>query len=110
MMRTAKLREGNSNKVVIWTGTSYEYDDVIELSCVWTVPKSNLAPKKPHPCTVQPGADRTVNSTGEELFQVEEAFRAIQEHDCCEERETTIARGTEPMPVFFFMDFGSIRD
>ena len=29
MMRTANLREGNSNKVVMWTGGSYEYDDVI---------------------------------------------------------------------------------
>ena len=29
MMRNVKLSEGNSNKVVMWTGGSYEYDDVI---------------------------------------------------------------------------------
>ena len=95
-MRDAKLSEGNSDKVVMWTVGSFEYDDGHQSSLAFgrsRNPTWHHFPHRPHPsatfCSqtrgVHPGANLSVSSTGEEPFQVEEAFWAIQEHECCEE-------------------------
>ena len=109
MMRDAKLSEGNSDKVVMWTGGSYEYDDVIRALLLLDGPEIQLGTTFRTATPVyfselragaHPGANLSVSSTGEEPFQVEEAFWAIQEHECCEEGETTIARERSRYLVF----------
>ena len=109
MMRDAKLSEGNSDKVVMWTGGSYEYDDVIRALLLLYRPEiqpgttfRTATPvyfSEPRAGAL-PGANLSVSSTGEEPFQVEEAFWAIQEHECCEEGETTTARERSQYLVF----------
>ena len=101
MTRDAKLSEGNSDKVVMWTGGSYEYDDGIralllldrpEIQLGTTLHKATPACDTRPNARTHPGAHLSVSSTGEEPFQVEEALWAIQEHECWEEGENTIAR------------------
>ena len=116
-MREAKLCEGSSEKVVMWTGGSYEYDDVIR--ALLRLDRPEIQPgTTPHTATpvydtepragAHPGANWSVSSTGEEPFQVEEAFWAIQEHKMLRGRRDHDRVGTEPIPVFF-LGFESIR-
>ena len=101
MMRGAKLIEVNSDKVVMWTGGSCECDDVIRAPLRLDRPEiqldTTLHKATPVYCTEPKagahfGANLSVSGTGEEPFHVVEAFWSLQENECCEEGETTIAR------------------
>ena len=117
-LRDAKLAESSYNKVVMWTGVSYDYDDVMRAlvrldrpemrpgtsgQSGKTVPTYFTDPQVDAP-TIVPGSEICTQPRMDRPHW-NEILDALQEDvDFCEDGETTIARDGEiAIPVVFFI-------
>ena len=121
-LRDAKITESSHDKVVMWTGGSYDYDDVM-CALVWLDrPEMRLGTKGENGKTVpryftDPEADAPTPAPGSEIWiqpsidqpHRNEVLDAFQEDvEICEDGETTIARdgGIAILGVFCFSHDG----
>ena len=120
--RDAKLAESSYDKVVMWTGGSYDYDDVMRALVRLDRPEmrpgtSGQSGKTVPTYSINPEVDASTIVPGSEIWTQpcmdrphwNEILEALQEDvDFCEDGETTIARdGSIAIPgVFFITDDG----
>ena len=117
-LRDAKLAESSYDKVVMWTGGSYDYDDVVRAlvrldrpemrpgtngQSGKTVPTYFTDPEVDAP-TIVPGSEIWTQPSMDRPHW-NEILDALQEDvDSCEDAETTIARdGAIAIPVGFYI-------
>ena len=118
-LRTAKLAESSYDKVVMWTGGSYDYDDVMRALVRLDRPEmrpgtSGQSGKTVPTNPTDPEVDASTIVPGSEIWTQpsmdrphwNEILDALQEDvDFCEDGETTIARdGQSPFRVFHITD------
>ena len=121
-LRDAKLAESSNDKVVMWTGGSYDYDDVMR--ALVRLDRHEMRPRTSgHSGKIVPtffvdpelDAPTVVSRSGiwaqpsMDQPHWNEVLDALQEDvDCCEDGETTIARdGAIAIPgVFYITDDG----
>ena len=121
-LRDAKLTESGYDKVVMWTGGGYDYDDVVRALVRLGLPEMRPGPSGRSGKTVptyftDPEVDAPTIVPGSEIWTQpsmdlphwNEVLDALQEDvDFCEDGETTIARGGAiAIPgVFYITDDG----
>ena len=100
-LRDAKLTEGSNDKVVMWTGGSYDYDDVVRALVRLDRPEmrpgtSGQSGKTIPTYFTDPEVDAPTIVAGSEIWtqpRMDRPHCALQEDvDFCEDGETTIAR------------------
>ena len=116
--RDAKLTGSSYDKVVMWTGGSYDYDDVVRALVRLDRPEMRHETSGQNGKTVRtyftdPEVDAPTIVPGSEVWTQpsldrphwNEVLDALQEDvDCCEDGETTIARdGAIAIPGFFYI-------
>ena len=97
--RDAKLAESSCGKVVMWTGGSYDYDNVVR--ALVTVPTHFTDPEVDAP-TIVPGSEFWTQPSVDQPHWNEILDALREDADFCEDGETTIARdGAIAIPGVF---------